>query len=68
MPQFPPPAALRDLAARLSGELRLDVANARVRVQPGVVRNDLNRFLAAHGLFFAPDFTTFFGEIDVYAE
>lgn len=29
---------------------------------------ELVRFAAAHGLFFAPDFTTFFGEIDVYAE
>ena len=26
------------------------------------------RVIAAHGLFFASDFTTFFGEIDVYAE
>ena len=26
------------------------------------------RIIAVHGLFFASDFTTFFGEIDVYAE
>ncbi len=135
MPPLPPPAALRDLAARLEGELRLDdvaraiystdaseyqerplavalpkseadvrelvrfaaahgvplvpraagtslagqvvgggivvdagrhlnrivsldAAGRRVRVQPGVVRNDLNRFLAPHGLFFAPETST----------
>jgi len=27
-------------------------------VQPGVVRDDLKRFLAPHGLFFAPETST----------
>ncbi len=29
-----------------------------VRVQPGVIRDDLNRFLAAYGLWFAPNTST----------
>src|SRR5258705_3741796 len=38
--------------------LEIDVAQRRVRVQPGVVRNELNLALAPHGVFFAPETST----------
>ena len=47
-----------DLGRHLNRILSLDVGRRRVRVQPGVVRNDLNRFLAPHGLFFPPETST----------
>ena len=47
-----------DLARHLDRILALDVDRRRVRVQPGVVRNELNRFLAPHGLFFGPETST----------
>ena len=47
-----------DLGRHLNRILSLDVDRRRVRVQPGVVRNDLNRFLAPYGLFFAPETST----------
>ena len=43
-----------DLGRHMNRILALDVERRRVRVQPGVVRNELNRFLAPHGLFFGP--------------
>jgi FAD/FMN-containing dehydrogenase/Fe-S oxidoreductase len=36
----------------------LDLERRTVCVQPGVVRNDLNRFLAGQSLFFAPETST----------
>jgi len=47
-----------DAGRHLDRILALDTAAGRVRVQPGVVRNELNRFLAPHGLFFAPETST----------
>jgi FAD/FMN-containing dehydrogenase/Fe-S oxidoreductase len=47
-----------DLGRHLNRIVSLDVTRRRVRVQPGVIRNELNRFLAPHGLFFAPETST----------
>ena len=47
-----------DTGRHLTGIVSLDTAARTVRVQPGVVRNDLNRFLAPHGLCFAPETST----------
>lgn len=47
-----------DLGRHLNRILSLDVDRRRVRVQPGVIRNELNRFLAPYGLFFAPETST----------
>jgi FAD/FMN-containing dehydrogenase/Fe-S oxidoreductase len=47
-----------DAGRHLNRILFLDVERRRVRVEPGVVRNDLNRLLAPHGLFFAPETST----------
>jgi FAD/FMN-containing dehydrogenase/Fe-S oxidoreductase len=47
-----------DAGRHLNRIVALDAAARRVRVQPGVVRNELNRFLAPHGLFFGPETST----------
>ncbi len=47
-----------DAGRHLNRILGVDVERRRVRVEPGVVRNDLNRFLAGHGLFFPPETST----------
>ncbi|MFM8633289.1 MAG: FAD-binding oxidoreductase, partial [Planctomycetia bacterium] len=47
-----------DLGRHMNRILSLDLERRRVRVQPGVVRNELNRFLAPHGLFFGPETST----------
>src|SRR5580693_5725755 len=44
-----------DISRHLTRILEIDGAARRVRVQPGVVRNELNLALAAHRLFFAPE-------------
>src|SRR6185312_1335873 len=38
--------------------LDIDVANRRVRVEPGLVLDDLNEALAVHGMIFGPDPST----------
>ncbi len=47
-----------DVGRHLNRIVSLDVERRRVRVQPGVVRNELNRFLEPHGLFFPPETST----------
>ncbi|MFZ5497324.1 MAG: FAD-binding and (Fe-S)-binding domain-containing protein [Verrucomicrobiota bacterium] len=47
-----------DLGRHLNRIVCLDVTSRRARVQPGVVRNELNLALRPHGLFFAPETST----------
>lgn len=51
-------AIVVDVSRHLTRVLELDVANRRVRVEPGVVRDRLNAILAPHGLQFTPDVST----------
>jgi len=43
-----------DVSRHMNGILDIDILNMRVRVQPGVVLDQLNRALEPHGVFFAP--------------
>ncbi|MGU3657249.1 MULTISPECIES: FAD-binding and (Fe-S)-binding domain-containing protein [unclassified Methylobacterium] len=47
-----------DTSRHMNRILEIDVANRFVRVEPGVVKDQLNRELAKHGLFFAPELST----------
>ncbi|MCC5883296.1 MAG: FAD-binding protein [Halomonas sp.] len=47
-----------DLSRHMNRILDIDVENRRVRVQAGVVKDQLNAALKPHGLFFAPDLST----------
>lgn len=47
-----------DTSRHMNRILEIDVANRVVRVEPGVVKDQLNRELARHGLFFAPELST----------
>lgn len=47
-----------DAGRHLNRILGYDATTHRVRVQPGVVRNDLNLYLKPHGVFFAPETST----------
>ena len=47
-----------DLSRHFEKIISLDAARRRVRVQPGVVRNELNHALKPHGMFFAPETST----------
>src|SRR6266436_614495 len=47
-----------DVSRHLTRILEIDATGHRVRVQPGVVRNELNLALAPHGVFFAPETST----------
>ena len=47
-----------DLGRHLNRILGLDPATRRVRVQTGVVRNELNLYLQPHGLLFGPETST----------
>jgi FAD/FMN-containing dehydrogenase/Fe-S oxidoreductase len=47
-----------DIGRHLNRVLGYDAATRRVRVQPGVVRNDLNLHLKPHGVWFTPETST----------
>ena len=47
-----------DVSKHFTQILSVDRATRRVRVQPGVVRNELNHAIAADGLFFGPETST----------
>ncbi len=47
-----------DNSKHLNRVLELDVENRRCRVEPGVVLDELNRFLKPHGLWFPVDVST----------
>jgi FAD/FMN-containing dehydrogenase/Fe-S oxidoreductase len=47
-----------DVSRYLNRIMEIDSGRRLVRVQPGVVRNELNLALAPHGLFFAPETST----------
>ncbi|MFM7359333.1 MAG: FAD-binding and (Fe-S)-binding domain-containing protein [Sediminibacterium sp.] len=47
-----------DISRHLNRILELNVEERWVRVEPGVIRDDLNHWLRPHGLFFAPETST----------
>ncbi len=47
-----------DAGKHLNQILEIDAAKRRVRVQPGVVRNELNHALLEHGMLFGPETST----------
>ena len=47
-----------DISKYFGQILELNVAERWVRVQPGVIRDDLNKFLRPHGLMFGPETST----------
>jgi FAD/FMN-containing dehydrogenase/Fe-S oxidoreductase len=47
-----------DVSKYFTGILELNTAEKWVRVQPGVIRDELNMFLKPHGLFFGPETST----------
>ncbi|MGA7882318.1 MAG: FAD-binding oxidoreductase, partial [Terrimicrobiaceae bacterium] len=47
-----------DVSRHSTRILEIDAKQRRVRVQPGVVRNELNLALVPHGVFFAPETST----------
>lgn len=47
-----------DVSKYFTKILKLDIEKKQVTVQPGVIRDELNLFLAPHGLFFGPNTST----------
>ncbi|MCY7421609.1 MAG: FAD-binding protein, partial [Chitinophagaceae bacterium] len=47
-----------DVSKNFTSILELDTENKWVRVQPGVIRDELNMYLQTHGLFFGPETST----------
>jgi FAD/FMN-containing dehydrogenase/Fe-S oxidoreductase len=52
------PGIVVDVSRHLNHIIEIDPTRRQVRVQPGVVRNELNLALAPHKLFFAPETST----------
>lgn len=52
------PGLVVDTGRHMNQILELNREEKWVRVQPGVILDELNRFLAPHGLFFGPDTST----------
>jgi FAD/FMN-containing dehydrogenase len=52
------PGVVLDCSRHLNQILDLDVTNRVARVQPGVVLDQINRRVAPHNLWFAPDVST----------
>lgn len=49
---------ITDVSKNFTKILELNTAEKWVRVQPGVIRDELNMFLKPHGLFFGPETST----------
>ena len=47
-----------ETSSKLNRILSVDIQKRTVRIQPGVVRDELNRYLKPFGLFFAPETST----------
>ena len=47
-----------DVSKNFTAILDFDTAAKTIKVQPGVIRDDLNRYLKPHGLFFGPNTST----------
>ncbi len=47
-----------DVSKHFTNILELNVNEKWVRVQPGVIRDDLNKYLAPHNLYFGPETST----------
>jgi FAD/FMN-containing dehydrogenase len=47
-----------DLSRHMTGILELNVAEGWVRVQTGLIKDQLNDYLRPHGLFFSPELST----------
>ncbi|MEI6123704.1 MAG: FAD-linked oxidase C-terminal domain-containing protein [Bacteroidota bacterium] len=52
------PGIVVDLSKHFGQIIELNIQQRWVRVQPGVVRDQLNQFLAAHGMMFCPETST----------
>lgn len=47
-----------DVSRYMTNIIALDIERAQVTVQPGVIRDELNAYLASYGLFFGPNTST----------
>lgn len=52
------PGMVVDVSKHFTKIIDLDLKQKRVTVQPGVIRDDLNKYLAPFGLFFGPNTST----------